>query len=399
MRRVLFVCLLFACSSESRGPGTAPGQDDAGAPPSSGDGGAPPPPADSGAPNDAAPPIDAAPPTTVRVHYPAGSHTIAIRGSGAPFAWDKGQGATPGADDTWTYALPGLTAPIEWKPLLDDATWSRGPNYKVAPGQTVDVYPHFTTTKGSYRKEWPAFTSQVLPSTRGVWTYLPPTYLENARARFPVVYMHDGQNLFDAALAFGGNEWKVDETIDAAAEDGSIREAIVIGIENTADRTSEYTFPAPSKGDAYLQMLTGEIKPMVDAALRTMPDRASTGLMGSSLGGLISAYAGVHRADAFGLVGAMSPSTWWNGLAIVDEVGTTPTRPQRPDKVYVDSGDAGASNDDVTDTAQLAQKYASVGYVEGTTMHYVVQSGGQHNEVYWAQRLPGALAFLLGPRP
>jgi predicted alpha/beta superfamily hydrolase len=338
MRKTSIVaCLLLACSVATSGTDPAP-------PPPSGDAGSTPPPpvaADATPPpvaSDAAPPDDAAPAvTTVRVHYPAGAHTIAIRGSGGPLTWDKGKPMASGADDTWTFTLPGLSTAIEYKPLLDDATWSRGPNYKLVPGDVVDVYPHFTTVKGTYSKNWPAFTSTILPSTRGIWVYVPPTYLENARAKFPVLYMHDGQNLFDASTAFGGNEWKVDETMDAAAEDGTIREVIVIGVENDADRMAEYTFPAPNKGDQYLQMLTDEVKPLVDSTYRTIPARSSTGIMGSSLGGLISAYAGVHRADAFGLVGAMSPSTWWDNLAILDEVGTTPTRPQRPDKVYVDS--------------------------------------------------------------
>src|SRR6185503_16679073 len=87
-------------------------------------------------------PVDAARATTIRVHYPAG-HAIAIRGSGGGLSWSAGTLATP-AGDVAELALPALAAPIEWKPLLDDATWARGPNYRVAPGQTVDIYPHFT---------------------------------------------------------------------------------------------------------------------------------------------------------------------------------------------------------------------------------------------------------------
>ncbi len=357
-------------------------------------------PADGGAADaDPTPPAaDAGPAlTTVRVHYPAGTHAVALRGSGGSLSWDKGVAATAGADDTWLLTLPALSAPIELKPLLDDATWSRGPNYKLAPGQVLDVYPHFTVKQGTYAVHWAQFTSKILPSTRGIWLYLPPTYLENTRARLPVLYMHDGQNLFDASAAFGGNEWKVDETMDAAAEDGSAREAIVVGIENTADRMNEYTMPPSGKGDLYVKMITDEIKPMVDAELRTLTTRDQTALCGSSLGGLISTYAGVYHSDVFGLVGAMSPSTWWNGTQILGDVAKVPQQAQRPLKVYVDSGDSGPSNDDVTNTAKLAQAYKTDGYAEGTTLHYVVQPGGQHSEVYWAERLPGGLAFLLGP--
>jgi len=369
-----------------------PGHPEAGG--TAGDAGSVPPPPPAG---DASPPPDAGPTvTTVRIHYPAASHTVALRGSGGPLNWTTGVAATAGTDDTWLLTLPTLSAPIELKPLLDDATWSRGPNYKLSPGQVLDVYPHFTQVKGTYAVHWAAFTSKILPSTRGIWVYLPPTYIENTRARLPVLYMHDGQNLFDPSTAFGGNEWKVDETMDAAAEDGTIREAIVIGIENDADRMNEYTMPPMGKGDLYVKMITDELKPLVDGELRTLTTRDQTALCGSSLGGLISAYAGVYRSDVFGLVGAMSPSTWWNNTQILGDVAKIPQETQRALKVYVDSGDSGPSNDDVTNTANLAKEYQTDGYVEGTTMHYLVQPGGQHNEVYWSQRLPGGLAFLLG---
>jgi predicted alpha/beta superfamily hydrolase len=338
--------------------------------------------------------------TIIRVHYPAGAHTIALRGSLAPFSWNQGVSMRAEPDDVWTISTASIAQPIEWKPLLDDSTWSRGPNYTVSPGATVDVYPHFTQTKGQYARAYD-FTSTILGNTRGIWIYQPPTYLENTRAPMPVLYMHDGQNLFDPSSAFGGNEWMVDETMDAAAEDGSIAEAIVIGIENTSARIDEYTPVADPQygggaGASYLRMIVEELKPRIDREIRTLPDRAHTSMMGSSLGGLISAYAGVTRADVFGRIGAMSPSTWWDARWLIGDVAMTPSAP-RPILVYVDSGDSGPSNDDVTDTSDLAAQYRTIGYADGSTLDYVVQAGGQHNEIYWAQRLPAALHFLLGP--
>lgn len=334
--------------------------------------------------------------TIVRVHYP-GAKAIALRGS-SPWSWDKGVAMTA-SGDTWTLESTTLAADAELKPLLDDTTWSRGPNYKIKPGQTLDVYPHFTTAKGRVEKRWPTFTSTALGNTRGVYVYFPPTYLENAAARFPVVYMHDGQNLFDSATAFGGNEWKVDETMDAAAEDGSIREAIIVGPENTSGRMYEYTptkaaaYPSSGGGDSYLTLLVDELKPKVDAELRTLPGRETTAVIGSSLGGLISAYAGVKKPATFGLVGAMSPSTWWDNKAILEIVAKGAGKPLR---VYVDSGDAGTSSDDKDNTKLLAATYRSLGFVDDVSLKYVVQAGASHSEVYWAQRLPGALKFLLG---
>src|SRR5262245_21591999 len=109
---------------------------------------------------------------------------------------------TAGADDTFTYTTTTLTATAEWKPLLDDTTWSRGLNYHVSPGDTVDAYPHFNLTQGQVSVLFRGFSSQFLSDARDVLAYLPPVYLENARARLPVLYMHDGQNLFDPQTAF-----------------------------------------------------------------------------------------------------------------------------------------------------------------------------------------------------
>ena len=417
VRRLLLVApalFAFACGSTSAGGGGwtgddgGPGSPDA-SPSSSGGGNGS---SSSGGASDASPGTDAGPGandgpsgpavTTLRIHYPAGSHGISLRGSVAPWNWNTGAAMTAGADDTWTLTTTTLTGPLEFKPLLDDTTWSLGPNYKASPGTTVDVYPRFTQQAGQYSRAYD-FASTVLGNTRGIWIYLPPTYIENTRAPMPVVYMHDGQNLFDPSAAFGGNTWKADQAMDTGANDGSIAEAIIVGMENTADRIPEYTpvpdptnSPPGGNGDAYLKMIVTELKPKIDHDMRTIPDAAHTFMVGSSLGGLITAYAGVTHPDVFGGVGVMSPSTWWDSDWIVGEVGKTSAAP-RPLRVYVDSGDSGPSSDDVTETATLAQAYQALGYAPGASLDYVVQAGGQHSEIYWAQRLPAALAFLLGP--
>jgi predicted alpha/beta superfamily hydrolase len=341
---------------------------------------------------------------TLRVHYPAGTHTLSLRGDAAGLSWNQGVALSLEAPDTWVYRFATLAGRAEWKPLVDDHDWSHGPNYFVLPGQTVDVWPHFYSTNGKVVKLFAAFQSQSLAYGQAVWAYLPASYDENTLATYPVLYMQDGQNLFDPTLAFGGNEWMVDETLDAASEgDGSIRELIVIGPEAGPARMYEYTPTSdPSQGtsgggDLYLDMLVHELKPQVDAMLRTQPGRATTGLLGSSLGGLIAAYGGVVHPETFGIVGAMSPSTWWDNDVIIGKVNGMPAS-ARPLRVYVDSGDSGTGNDDVTDTNMLAATYLSIGYTDGVDFRHVVQAGGQHNEIYWAQRLPGALAFLFGPR-
>ncbi|MDB4930122.1 MAG: esterase family protein [Myxococcaceae bacterium] len=361
--------------------------------------------ADRAAPIDAGGAPDAAAArTTLRVHYPAGARSLSLRGDLASLSWDRGVSLSHLAGDVWEWSSTGVASAFEWKPLLDDRDWSLGPNYRATPGATLDIYPRFVNRSGRWSRAITAFHSTLLANDRGVWIYVPPSYDENPLARYPVVYMHDGQNLFNPATAFGGQPWYAQDAMNQGAESGAIREAIVVGVENTAARIDEYTPTrdatrmAGGRGALYLRMLVEEVKPLIDRTYRTLPGREDTVLVGSSLGGLISAYAGVHQAAVFGHVGAMSPSTWWDGRMILREVATLAASPTRPLRFYVDSGDSGDSNDGVTDTAALVDALRGVGYREGVDLRYVVQRGAAHNELYWSQRLPGALAFLLGRR-
>jgi len=341
-------------------------------------------------------------PAHLYVHYPAGVHFIAARGNGGGLSAVQGRNFAQ-SGDTFTLALD-VTAPADWKPLLDDVTYAIGPDYAVAPGQVVEIWPHFTTMQGQAITLFAAFDSTVLGNSRPIYAYLPPTYLENSDASFPVVYMQDGQNLWASHPEYSqfGTTWAVDTAFDNAANDGSIKEAIVIGVASTSDRIYEYTptvdpgLMAGGGADVYLQMLATELKPAVDAALRTRTDSGSTVISGSSLGGLLTAHAGRMRPDVFGRIAALSPAAWWDSDVIVSEVLTTLAAPNRPLRVYVDSGDSVADNE--TDTNALAAAYMSVGYVQGADLLHVIQVGGQHNETYWAQRFPGAMQFVLGPR-
>jgi predicted alpha/beta superfamily hydrolase len=372
----------------------------------------------------------------LRIHYPAASHAVTVRGAASGLSWTAGA-PTVTTGDVHTYTVSGLTAPIEWKPLLDDSSWALGPNYHVSAGQSLDVYPHFTAKAGEVKTLIAAFHSTILGNDRAIYAYLPPSYGENTLATYPVVYMHDGQNLWAAlpGLAFSGT-WNVDTTFDAAANagacssggvvgwgaqplggapstcngdsdcaSGSCRtfpEAIVIGIANDADRIHEYTpttdpgTPGGGGADDYLRMIVTELKPTIDGMLRTRPDVDSTLMSGSSLGGLVTAYAGLKYPDTFGRIAELSPSTWWNADVIVGDIMSTAAAPHRPTRVYLDSG-AGTA-DDQADTDMLAAAYVSLGYVDGVSVRHVVQSGASHSETYWAQRFPGAMQFVLGER-
>jgi predicted alpha/beta superfamily hydrolase len=335
----------------------------------------------------------------LRVHYPARGHTVSLRGSAGPLDWSRGVPMTRVGEDTFELTFPKSLQVVECKVLLDDAIWSRGPNLVLRRGKAVDVYPYFHDAHGKVSRHIARFHSNVLADEREIWVYLPPSYAENTLARHPVVYMHDGEKLFDPQPKLGARGWRVDATLDAGAENGTIREAIVVGVGTSDDRRDyEYTptsVPAehPSGGgDAYLRMIVTELKPRIDRDLRTMPGRETTALVGSSYGGLLSAYAGVKEARTFGLVGALSPSTWWDDEMLVATVrGAGRLRPLR---VYLDNG---GLEDGKAETDRLAAAYRAQGYADGRTLAYVVREGA-HDEASWATRLPAALGFLLGPR-
>jgi len=347
--------------------------------------------------------------TTLRVHYPLASDKhLSVRGSLSPFAWSTGVRMTRSAPDLFELRIRDLPRELEWKPLVDDATWSRGQNYRVRPGQTVDIYPHFFSGAGRYLRHYGAFESKILGNRRGVWLYLPPSFDENPQTRYPVLYMHDGQNLFDPRYAFLGRTWRVAEALDAGIDAldpiQHLPELVVVGPENTSARIYEYTPTVGDDprymgggGDRYLRFLTEELQPAIESDPllrgRLLNDRAHRAVAGSSLGGLITAYAGLKQRDTWGRLGIFSPSTWWDGLFIVSAVTGSVGMMPRWDKVYVDSGQP---DDGYDDTKVLAQKYRDLGYRDGVDLLYVAEPGGQHNEDAWARRLPAALRFLCG---
>jgi len=255
----------------------------------------------------------------------------------------------------------------------------------------------------------PEFYSTQLDNHRDLLVWLPPSYDASAEQRYPVIYMHDGQNLFDAETSFVG-EWQVDETMTTLAADGL--QAIIVGLPNNDQRVLEYnpfpdTWVGKGKGDAYLQFIVQTVKPLIDAVFRTLPGRDSTGIAGSSMGGLISLYAYFKHADVFGLCGAFSPAYWFGGSAIMDFVRDVP---YAPGKLYMDIGtDEGVVAQRFPWRKGITQQEMSRRYVESVRrirdllrekgyadMLYVEENGAPHNEDAWARRLPAAMRYLLG---
>jgi predicted alpha/beta superfamily hydrolase len=228
---------------------------------------------------------------------------------------------------------------------------------------------------------------------RAVDVYLPPSYAAGRR-RYPVVYMHDGQNLSDPRLAFAGT-WRLRGTLSRLARGGL--EAIVVGVHHAGpDRLVEYSpFPdrrhGPAGGDQYLDFIVRALKPRIDRRFRTQPERDTTTILGSSMGALISLYAFFRHQAVFGRAGAMSPAFWYGDRAIFQYVKAAGAAPGR---LYLDIGH-GEGTAPLRDARRMAALLEKKGYVPGRAMQYLEDESGRHAEDDWARRLEGALRFLL----
>ena len=243
-------------------------------------------------------------------------------------------------------------------------------------------------------------SSRFLPDPHKVWVLLPPSYGKSGsrNKRFPVLYMHDGNNLFDPQTSFGGVDWGVDETVNYLANSGQIEEIIVVGIGNDKARNDEYTpFRDPKhgggKGNLYGRFLVEELKPIIDAKFRTKPDAASTALGGSSLGGLISLYLGLRYPTVFSGIIAMSPSVWWAEGQIIPWAAAQKTDPARI-RLWTDIGlNEGKEALDYCRRFDKRIKAAFPGLKRYVYKEFPLAS---HNEAAWRARFPQALTHLFG---
>lgn len=239
-----------------------------------------------------------------------------------------------------------------------------------------------------------ALRSPQLNNARDITVYLPPSYPTSPERRYPVLYMHDGQNLFDARTSFAG-EWDVDRVIDGSSEEGL--EAIVVGIPNMGqERCNEYSpfddpKHGPARGDPYLAYVSDTIKPIIDADFRTNPTPDQTGIVGSSMGGLISLYAFMKRPDVFGLTGVMSPALWYGQRKIFDFLAH---QKEARGRIYVDVGTKEGSAE-LRDVTRLRDQLLEIGYRHGHDLLFIVEFGAGHNEQAWARRMKKMLKFFV----
>ena len=250
---------------------------------------------------------------------------------------------------------------------------------------------------------FPDFPSEHLEVDRDITIYLPPGYGDDAKRRFPVFYIQDGQNLFDPETAFiRGKHWRLGETAGRLILAGRVAPVVIVGVGNGGEsRIDEYTpWPDERRGeggraDLYGRFLVEELMPFVDGRVRTETGPRSTGLGGASLGGLVSLYLALARPDVFGSVAALSPSVWWHRSSILRTVRSLRDRPDV--RIWLDIGsEEGRSH--VKRVRLLRDALRAKGWNRGSRMAYLEAEGAVHDEFAWGERAGAILEYLFPPR-
>jgi predicted alpha/beta superfamily hydrolase len=228
-------------------------------------------------------------------------------------------------------------------------------------------------------------------SSRRVFVWLPPSY-RLSRKRYPVLYMHDGQNLFDPEMSFSVHDWKADEVSGQLIREGKVREFLIVGIANTADRMEEYNLFRPL-GKCYSTWLMDGLMPFINRNYRTLTGPEDTAVMGSSMGGLASFQLAWGFPERFSMAGCLSPAFWQSRSRIYSQVKTT-TEPLPPVRFYLDAGEMEPPFD------QACQNMAGIlrerGYRDGEDLLCHIAPEANHSEKAWSERLHIPLLFFFG---
>lgn len=236
------------------------------------------------------------------------------------------------------------------------------------------------------------FVIPNLQRERQIRLYLPPDYATSEK-RYPVLYMHDGQNLFDAATAYAG-EWGIDETLNALARNGRL-ELIVVGIDNGGEKRMTELNPwthadfGQAEGQAYMDFIVKVVKPRIDQEYRTKSDRLNTAIMGSSMGGLISHYAIAQYPDVFSKAGIFSPAYWVSGPGF--DYFAKVKMPPDARLYFLMGGDEGGSQ--VPDVKKVFESVRANGH-PAQAMSLKIPPDGQHNEAFWRGEFEQAILWM-----
>jgi predicted alpha/beta superfamily hydrolase len=237
-----------------------------------------------------------------------------------------------------------------------------------------------------------ALDGEGLRHKRDVIVWLPPSYANDTHKRYPVLYMHDGQNVFDPKTSFLGSEWRADEVADSLIKVGAIDEIIIVGINNTPDRIPEYS--DTQLGRSYARFVVERLKPMIDSMYRTKPAAQNTAVMGSSMGGLISLLFVWWYPDVFSMAGCLSTAIGpGRHDGILHEIENH-TGAKKHLRFYVDVG--GREYQLIPGYHLVVSALEQGGYRKGSEMESFTDKDSEHNEIAWAHRLWRPLTFMFG---
>jgi predicted alpha/beta superfamily hydrolase len=343
---------------------------------------------------------------------------VELRGGFAPLSWHQGlpmQALAAPDEGRWAVTVSFARRPAGDQPVPHkfrivraahqgpDEGWEPGANHAAAVDTPAPVVarvfgsqaaPAPTRLTGTIvtLEPWPAGHALARP----VWVWLPPGYERDTQRRYPVLYLHDGQNMFDARGA--GAEWQVDETAQRLVSSGAVAPFIVVAVPSGRERVRELTPTPGGRGGghlpAYGRWLLDELKPEVDRRFRTRPEAESTSVGGSSLGGVASLWLALNRADRIGAALVVSPSVWWDGFLPRRDVMATPPPVPRP-RLWLDMG-AHEGEGVFLESRALRDALQSRGW-SGETLSYTEDPEGRHDELSWALRVDGMLKFLFPP--
>lgn len=328
----------------------------------------------------------------IHVFYPLTAGTLVLRS-----ALDWGRDVEPLAVDSSAGRFEfELTSPqpfLEFKPCIrrgDQLLWSRGPNKLLilTASSPRNVYPYFDASRRSRISRRQVFESTHLGRRLEFRVYFPPGYDENHLKRFPVLYMHDGRNLFFPEEAFLGREWEVDETMDRLDTMNIIDQMLVVGL-HTDHRLDDYTRPGY---EVLGRALVDEIKPFIDGRLRTLPEARRTAIMGSSLGGVAAFHLAWQWPEVFGNAACLS-STFGYRDDLIARVRQESMDRRRDLRLYLDSG---WPHDNYEATLGMAHALMEAGFEFGCQLLHFAFPLAQHHEAAWAARTHIPLQLFSG---
>lgn len=333
--------------------------------------------------------------------------TVYVIGNQAPLGnWlGAGLALVAGPDGAWTGAIDAVPgAEIEFKVTLGrweeealDANGRTPPNHALTvKGDEVVEIP-VPAWKQARAPGGPAVGKVVVhPQMEGegilprdVQVWLPPSYERQPRRRYPVLYMHDGQQVFDPSTSTHGVTWGVAETIARLADEETLREAIVVAMNCTARRGEEYG--AGPDGERYMDFVVHKVKPFIDETYRTLPNREHTAVMGASMGGLISFLLVWKHNDVFSMAGCLSPAFFLNFRELRRD-----DWPKRPTSIYIDNGGPGIEQMLQAGCDIMLETLPAKGFKLGRDLFWVKDPEAEHSEAAWAERVWMPLSMMFG---